>query len=93
MGFTVVIVLLLLAGGLVKFAPRFRQYLQLKEQDAAREMKIRDIERRTAETIEMERRFNTDVESVEAVARENHRYSPRETVYIFEDDGKSKATR
>ncbi len=83
--FTGVIMLLVCVCGIVKFAPQYKRQTMLKEQDAERDARIRETERLTAEKRDLERRFNTDPECVQSVARENRLYHPREVVFLFND--------
>ena len=39
--------------------------------------------RKTAELVEKQRRFQTDREFVESIARQNHRVYPGELVFLF----------
>ncbi len=87
--FTVVVVLLVLAGGLVKLYPLYTQYRSLGRQVAALEQKTEETERRTAALNEKQRLFQTDREFVESIARQNHRVYPGELVFVFED-GKAR---
>jgi len=90
--FTVAVVLLILVGGLVKASPRYSQYRSLKRQVADREAKIADRERRIAELNEMQRRFQSDREFVESIARQNRRVYPGELVFVF-DGGQGQEAR
>ncbi len=80
---TVALVLLVLAGGLVKAYPRYSQYRALKAKVAAIEAKASETVRKTAELVEKQRRFQTDREFVESIARQNHRVYPGELVFLF----------
>ena len=80
---TVTLVLLVLAGGLVKASPRYSQYRALKAKVAAIEAKASETARTTAELVEKQRRFQTDREFVESIARQNHRVYPGELVFLF----------
>ena len=81
--FTVVIVVLLLVGGLVKAAPLYRKYLMLKDKEAERDARIREVEQRTAELNNLIINFGTTDESVESAARAELRYPPDETIFVF----------
>ncbi len=87
--FTVVVVMLVLAGGLVKLYPLYTQYRSLSRQAAALDRKTEDVERQTAELNEKQRLFQTDREFLESIARQNHRVYPGEIVFLFEG-GKNK---
>lgn len=82
--FTVTVILLILAGGLVKAAPRYRKYQMLKAQDAERDAMIHETERKTADLMDAINNFGTTDESVELAARAEHLYHPNETIFVFE---------
>ena len=88
--FTVVIVVLLLVGGLVKAAPLYRKYLMLKDKEAERDARIREVEQRTAELNNLIINFGTTDESVESAARAELRYPPDETIFVFHGVEKKK---
>jgi cell division protein FtsB len=82
------LVVLVLGFGVAKLAPKYRQFVSLRGQVAEREAKIAECRRKTAEINEMQRRFETDSEFVESIARQNHRVYPGEIVFVF--DGKER---
>lgn len=88
--FTIVIVVLLLVGGLVKAGPLYRKYAMLRSQDAERDARIREVEQRTAELNNLIINFGTTDESVESAARAEGRYPPDETIFIFHGAEKKK---
>ena len=83
---TVVVVLLVLAVGVVKIVPRYNQYKSLKKQVADRDALIAEKERKVDELGDMQRRFKTDREFVESIARQDRRVYPGELVFVFDDD-------
>lgn len=80
-----VIVLSVLGAGLVHVAPVFKRYCELKKQVREREAAMAETERRIVELGEMQRRFSTDREFVESIARQNRRVYPGEIVFVFDE--------
>lgn len=80
---TAAIILLVIACGLVKAAPRYRQYCALKESVGETERRIAEVKRRSDELADKQKRFETDREFVESIARQNHRVHPGEFVFVF----------
>lgn len=91
-GIVLALVLAALTTGLVQVAPVFRRYCELKRQVRDREERKAETERRIAEIGEKRRRFATDREFVESIARQNRRVYPGEIVFVFED-GESATKR
>ena len=85
--FTVVILLLIVVGGIYWVWPKFMRGQGLRAQEADLDAKIMDVDSRIAETTELERRFETDQECVESIARENGLCKPGEVKFVIEDDG------
>ena len=80
------ILLLIIVGGLVTMYPNYRRSEALKLQNAELQEKI-DLKKREINTlIENQRRFRTDSDFVEMIARQNHRVFPGELVFIYEKD-------
>lgn len=87
--FTIVVILIVLAVGIFNWLPVLRQYFGLKEKDAALTARIEAVNRENAEYNERIRRFKTQPEQVESVARQDNRVYPGEVVYLFpEGNGK-----
>lgn len=80
----VAVILVICAGGLMKAWPAWKQYRMLQSQIAEREEKIADLTRATAEFNDKQRRFQSDTEFVESIARQNNRVYPGELVFLFE---------
>ena len=53
--------------------------------ESAVDAEIASMRRETSDYADRTRRFNSDSEQVEAVARQNHRVYPGEVVFVFED--------
>ena len=75
---------IVVTGGMAAF-PKYRQANDL---NAEKDRILRRIEEKTREINEIrarQRRFNTDREFVEQLARQNRRVYPGELVFVFED--------
>lgn len=84
---TVAVTMLVIAGGIVKASPRYSQYRALKARVAEIQAKTDETIRKTAELQENQRRFQTDREFVESIARKDRRVYPGELVFVFQDRG------
>ena len=82
---TMVLVMLVLVGGMVFAWPYFTQRRALKRKDADLQTRIEEKKREISVLQENQRRFRTDSEFVESIARQNHRVFPGELVFIFDD--------
>ena len=80
------ILLLIIVGGLVMMYPNYRRSEALKLQNAELQEKIDRKKREINTLIENQRRFRTDSDFVEMIARQNHRVFPGELVFIYEKD-------
>ncbi len=83
--FTVVLVLAVLVAGGVLAWPTYCRRDALRRQDVELAAQIDEKRREIAEVKEMRRRFETDPDFVEAIARRNKRVFPGELVFIYED--------
>ena len=83
---TVALVLSILVGGLAAAWPSYVRRNSLKAQDAELAARIEEKKREIARLQECQRRFKTDKDFVESIARQNHRVYPGELVFLFEDD-------
>ncbi|MBQ3672556.1 MAG: septum formation initiator family protein [Kiritimatiellae bacterium] len=84
--FTVTLVLAILVGGLAAAWPSYVRRNSLKAQDAALAAQIEEKKREIARLQDFQRRFRTDRDFVESIARQNRRVYPGELVFLFEDD-------
>lgn len=84
--FTSSLLVLIIGGGLFMAYPSFRRGQALKRQDAELQDRIDAKKREISALIENQRRFKTDADFVETIARQNRRVFPGELVFIFEDD-------
>jgi len=71
-------------GGLMLMYPDFRRSEALKRTNEGLQERIDDKKREIAKLIENQRRFRTDADFVETIARQNHRVFPGELVFIVE---------
>lgn|GEM_PF-4253998 len=82
---TVVVILMILAVGIFNWLPVLRQYFGLKEKEMSVAAEIEDINRESNEYVERIRRFQSQSEQVESVARQDKRVYPGEVVYVFSE--------
>lgn len=75
---------LIVIGGLVLMYPDFRRSESLKRQNMELQEQIDSKKKEIAALMENQRRFRTDADFVEMIARQNHRVFPGELVFIFE---------
>ena len=80
------LLLLIIVGGLVMMYPNYRRSEALKRQNAELQERIDEKKREIAQLLDYQRRFRTDADFVETIARQNHRVFPGELVFIFEKD-------
>ena len=83
---TYALLLLIIVGGLVMMYPNYRRSEALKRQNAELQERIDEKKREIAQLLDYQRRFRTDADFVETIARQNHRVFPGELVFIFEMD-------
>ena len=79
------VALVIVVIGLAHLTPTLKRYYALKDKEAQVDGEIASTRRESAEYADRTRRFNSDSEQVEAVARQNHRVYPGEVVFVFED--------
>lgn len=82
---TAVVVLTILVIGMVCAWPYFVRGRALKRKDAELALRIEEKKTEIARLQDYQRRFRSDSEFVELIARQNHRVYPGELVFIFED--------
>ena len=75
----------IVVGGVVMTFPKYRQRQGLEKRRAHLERRIAETQREIAALKDKQRRFNTDREFVESLARESRRVFPGEIVFIFKD--------
>ena len=82
---TLMMLALIIVGGSALAYPTWRRGQSLKRQEAELRSLIEKKKREIAQLEENQRRFRTDPEFVEMIARQNKRVFPGELVFIFED--------
>lgn len=82
-GFALVLIVI---GGLVMMYPNYRRSESLKRQNAELQARIELKKAEIAKLVENQRRFRTDADFVEAIARQNNRVFPGEYVFIFDKE-------
>ena len=80
------VLLLIVIGGLVMMYPNYRRAESLKRQNAELQETIERKRREINGLLENQRRFKTDADFVEMIARQNRRVFPGELVFTFEKD-------
>ena len=80
------VLLFVVIGGLVMVYPNYRRSESLKRQNAELQERIDAKKREIAELMENQRRFRTDADFVEMIARQNRRVFPGELVFTFDKD-------
>lgn len=83
--FTLVLLALIIVGGTALAYPTWRREQSLKDQEASLRVQIEEKKKEIAHLVDNQRRFRTDPEFVESIARRNRRVFPGELVFIFED--------
>ena len=83
--FAVAILLAVFVAGLVFVRPDYLRSQSLKERNAELARQIDEKRREMADLLDRQRRFKTDRDFVETIARRNKRVYPGELVFVFED--------
>ncbi len=83
---TGLVLALIVVGGLVMTYPNYRESESLRRKNAELQARIDQKKADIAKLVENQRRFRSDPDFVEAIARQNHRVFPGEVVFIFEKD-------
>ena len=84
--FTIVLVAGILVGGLALVWPVFQRSRALRVQEEEVEQRIEEKKKEIASYLEKQKRFRTDREFVEQIARQNRRVFPGELVFVFEKE-------
>ena len=84
--FTITLLAMIVIGGLVMVYPTYRRGQALKAQNAELQAKIDGKKREISPLTENQRRFRTDADFVESIARQNRRVFPGELVFVFGDE-------
>jgi len=80
------VLILIVIGGLVMMYPHYQRSESLKRENAELQEKIDRKKAEIATLVENQRRFRTDADFVEMIARQNHRVFPGELVFIYEKE-------
>ena len=83
---TAFVLLVIVIGGLVMIYPNYRRSESLKRQNAELQETIDRKKREIAVLMENQRRFRTDADFVEMIARQNRRVFPGELVFTFDKE-------
>lgn len=81
--FTLGLVAAVFVGGLLVAWPNYRRGQSLKKQDAELAERIESKRKEIAKLLDNQRRFRTDPDFVEHIARQNRRVFPGELVFVF----------
>ncbi len=84
---TISLIAVIVALGAFSVWPTYLRGKSLKRQDAELSQRIEEKKREIANLIDCQKRFRTDPDLVERIARQNNRVYPGELVFIF-DEGK-----
>lgn len=82
---TLILLAVIFVVGALSVWPTYLRGMSLKRQDAELTKRIEEKKREIATLIEYQRRFRTDADFVEQIARKNNRVFPGELVFVFED--------
>ena len=80
------VLLVIVIGGLVMMYPNYRRAESLKRQNAELQETIDRKKKEINGLLENQRRFKTDSDFVEMIARQNRRVFPGELVFTFEKE-------
>ena len=84
--FALALVASVFVGGLLVAWPTYRRGQSLRRADAELTDRIEAKRAEIAKLIDNQRRFKTDPDFVEHIARQNHRVFPGELVFMFNED-------
>lgn len=84
--FTITLVAVIFVGGLLLVWPSYQRGKALRTQNAELSAQIDRKRQGIADLIENQKRFKTDSDFVEQIARQNRRVFPNELVFVFEGD-------
>lgn len=83
--FTLILVTAVFVGGLLVAWPNYRRGQSLKRQDAELSERIKAKRSEISKLLDNQRRFRTDPDFVEHIARQNRRVFPGELVFVFKE--------
>ena len=82
---TYFVLLLIVVVGIAMMYPDYRRSESLKRENAELQEQIKNRKKEIERLIENQRRFRTDADFVEKIARQNRRVFPGELVFIFKE--------
>ena len=82
---TITLLAVIGVGGAFSVWPTYVRGRDLKLRDAELSQRIEEKKREIARLIDRQKRFSTDRDFVETIARQNRRVYPGEFVFIFDD--------
>ena len=80
------VLILIIIGGLVLIYPNYCRSESLKQKNAELQETIDRKKHEIAQLMENQRRFRTDADFVEMIARQNRRVFPGELVFTFDKE-------
>ena len=83
---TTCVLALIVIGGLIMIYPNYRRSESLKRQNAELQEIIDRKKQEINQLLENQRRFRTDADFVEMIARQNRRVFPGELVFTFDKE-------
>lgn len=83
--FTLTMMILIVVGGMFFILPTYNRGKNLRMKEMELRERIEEKKREIARLSENQRRFRSDPDFVESIARHNRRVFPGELVFIFED--------
>jgi len=83
---TYFVLIMIVVVGVAMMYPDYRRSESLKRQNAELQEQIERRKKEIARLMENQRRFRTDSDFVEKIARQNRRVFPGELVFIFEKE-------
>jgi cell division protein FtsB len=84
--FTFTLIVAIFVGGICFAYPTYVRTQNLKRENAKLSERIEEKRKEIAKLVDNQRRFRTDPDFVEKIARENKRVYPGELVFVFEKE-------
>jgi len=81
---TYFVLAIIVIGGLALIYPNYQRGQALKRDNKVLQEQIEQKRREIARIEDCQRRFRTDSDFVETIARQNHRVFPGELVFVFD---------
>ena len=83
--FVYLMIALIIGGGIVLIYPTYCQGQALRKKESDLQAQIEAVKAEISRIQEYQRRFKSDPDFVESIARRNRRVYPGELVFLFED--------